>query len=175
MTDGSPRDEGPAGDSFAVVERRIAVTRKRLRGFPHERATLARLVTHVQKRQQELCNLVLRQHDLNYASYTALMMLYGSDGQRASASELAQASGEKPTNVTRIGDELLAKGLIERQPCSDDRRRVLLRLTTRGERLVEKFQPEIWPILDRLYGGLTAAELRTLTQLLRRALARLEA
>lgn len=177
MSDGAATPAGETAatdDSFSAVERRIATTRKRLRGYPHERVTVARLVTHLQKRQHELCNVVLKRHDLNYVTYTALMMMYGSADQSCSASELSQATGEKPANVTRICDELLHKGLIERYPSADDRRRVMLRLTRRGERLVEQFQPEIWPVLDRIFGGFDASELRALTQLLRRTLARID-
>jgi MarR family transcriptional repressor of emrRAB len=161
-------------DSFTVVERRIANTRKRLRGYPQERATLARLVTHVQKRQTDLCNLVLKSYDLNFVTYTALMMMYGSADQTLTPSELSNATGEKPTNVTRICDELLRKGLLERSPGTEDRRRVVMRLTEKGEQLVKQFQPEIWKTLDRLYGGLSNQQVHALTTLLRQTITRLD-
>ena len=165
--------ESGAG-SFGEVEQRIATTRKRLRGYPHERVTVARLITHVQKRQSERINVVLKRHDLNHVTYTALMMMYGSEAQTLTASQLSQATGEKPNNVTRICDELLAKGLIERYPDVEDRRRVVLKLTRKGEALVERFQPELWQLLDETYGDFDAEALRTLTRLLRRVLARLD-
>ena len=132
--------EEPA-DSFSLIERVIEVTGARLQGYPQERVLLARLVTHVQKRQNDLSNTVLKRFGLNYVTYTALMMMYGSDDQTSTPSELANVTGEKPTNVTRICDELLEQGLIERYPSTVDRRRVVLRLSRKGERLVEKFQP----------------------------------
>lgn len=161
-------------DSFSAVERRIEVTRRRLRGYPQEYARLARLITHVQKRQNDLSNLVLKRYDLNYVTYTALMMMYGSEDQTTTPSELSGVTGEKPTNITRICDELLEKGLIERHPSTADRRRVLLRLTRKGERLVEQFQPELWQTLERIFGGFSADDRRQLAQLLRRVLARLD-
>ena len=164
---------GP-GDSFSDVEHRIEVTHRRLPGYPLEHARLARLITHIQKRQTELCNVVLKPYELNYVTYTALMMMYGSEDQVSTPSELSNATGEKPTNVTRICDELLHKGLIERYPSTSDRRRVVLRLTARGERLVEQFQPKIWQTLDQLYGELSPAELELVTGLLRRPLAHLD-
>jgi MarR family transcriptional repressor of emrRAB len=168
----SPAEE--PGDSFSEVERRIAVTRRRLRGYPHEWATLARLITHVQKRQNDLSNAVLKRFDLNYVTYTALMMMYGAEDQTTTPSELSATTGEKPTNVTRICDELLHQGLIERYPSIDDRRRVVLKLTRKGERLVEQFQPELWKVLERVYGGFGSGDLRQLTALLRRTLQRLD-
>ena len=162
------------GDSFSEVEHRIEVTRQRLPGYPLDHARLARLITHIQKLQTELCNAVLKPFELNYVTYTALMMMYGSDDQTSTPSELSSATGEKPTNVTRICDELLHKGLIERYPSIADRRRVVLRLTAQGERLVEQYQPKIWEALDRLYGGLSKAELQQVTSLLRRPLVGLD-
>ncbi|GAC1620092.1 MAG: hypothetical protein NVS9B10_01450 [Nevskia sp.] len=163
-----------AQGGFGEVERRIATTRKRLRGYPHERVTVARLITHVQKRQSELINVVLKRHDLNYVTYTALMMMYGSDEQTLTASQLSQATGEKPNNITRICDELLGQGLIERYPGVEDRRRVVLRLTRKGAALVERFQPELWQMLERTFAAFEGTELRALTGLLRKMLARLD-
>ncbi|MDR3415040.1 MAG: MarR family transcriptional regulator [Nevskia sp.] len=168
--------EGDGGSgSFAEVERYIEVTRQRLPGYPHERVKLARLVTHVQKRQSDLSNAVLKRHGLNYVKYTALMMMYGTPGRTLTPSTLSEGTGEKPANITRICDELLQQGLIERHPSAEDRRRVDLHLTREGERLIEKLQPELWQVWDEIYGCFNAAELRQLTRLLRKPLARLDA
>lgn len=161
-------------DSFREVEQRIAITRKRLRGYPHEQVMLARLITHVQKRQTDLLNLALKAYDLNLVTYTALMMLYGSPDQTLTPSALSQATGEKPTNVTRVCDELLAKGLIERSAGTEDRRKVVLRLSVAGEQLVKQFQPDIWQTLEHLYGGFEPEQGRVLTSLLRQILLRLD-
>jgi MarR family transcriptional repressor of emrRAB len=169
---GTPPDGGD--DSFSEVEQRIRVTSRRLPGYPLDHARLARLISHMQKLQAEMCNTVLKPYALNYVTYTALMMIFGSEDQTLTPSELSSATGEKPTNVTRICDELLRKGLIERYPSTEDRRRVVLHLTGRGERLVQQFQPKIWQALERLYGGMGKAELQQLTRLLRRPLAGFE-
>ena len=167
---GQPSDEG----SFAAAERRIEVTRRRLRDYPDQLVRLTRMITHLQKRHTDMANAVLRPYELNYVTYTAMMMMYGSEEQTATPSELSEATGEKPTNITRICDELLRKGLIERNPSTDDRRRVVVRLTREGERLVEQVQPELWRTLEQVYGGLSAAEQRQLIGLLRRPLQQLE-
>jgi MarR family transcriptional repressor of emrRAB len=99
------------------------------------------------------------------------MVLFGAGSDAVSASELARATGERPTNLTRVCDELHARKLIVRAPCSDDRRRVLLRLSRSGEKLAERVQPQIWAVLDRLYGDFTNAELRQLQALLGKLLA----
>jgi MarR family transcriptional repressor of emrRAB len=164
----------PRADSFTAVERRIEFTRRRLRGYPHERVKLARLVGHLQKRQTDLVNTALKGHGLNYVTFTSLMMMYGSDSQTLTPSDLRDATGEKPANITRICDELAGAGLIERSASTTDRRSVVLRLTRKGETLVERVQPELSATLERLYGGLSSVELRQVSEILRRPLEQFE-
>lgn len=161
-------------DSFHDVEQRIAQTRKRLRGYPHEQVMLARLIAHVHKRQTDLCNAALKAHALNMVTYTALMMLFGAPNQTLTPSELSQTTGEKPTNITRICDELLARGLIERSAGTADRRKVVLRLSAAGDALVRQVQPDIWQTLEQIYGGFDAGQTTALTALLRQTLQQLD-
>lgn len=149
-----------------AIERALSGVRERLPELPYERLLAARLMLHAHKHAQELSNAVLKAHDLSYVSYSVLMVLFGAGSEGVSASELARATGERPTNLTRVCDELHARKLIVREPCSDDRRRVLLRLSRSGEKLAERVQPQIWRVLDRLYGDFTNAELRQLQALL---------
>lgn len=149
-----------------AIERALQGAKRRLPELPYERMLAARLMTHAQRQSQQLSNAVLRKHALNYGSYSVLMVLYGADPTGIGATELAQATGERQANLTRICDELHARKLIAREPASDDRRRVMLRLTRAGEKLAELVQPEIWRAVDRLYAGFTLAELRQLQVLL---------
>ncbi|NKF22865.1 MarR family winged helix-turn-helix transcriptional regulator [Solimonas marina] len=154
-----------------AIERALLGVRERLPDMPYERLLAARLMTHAHKHSQELSNVVLKRHALNYATYSTMMVLYGNAGAGMSASELAAATGEKPTNLTRVCDELYARKLIRREPSSDDRRRIELRLTRAGERLIEEVQPEIWALVSRFYEGFSAAELEQLQSMLGRVLA----
>lgn len=149
-----------------AIERALGGIRRKLPALPYDRILAARLMLYAHKHAQELNNAVLKAHSLNYVSYSVLMVLFGAEGEGVSASELARTTGERPTNLTRVCDELLARKLIVRQACSNDRRRVLLRLSRRGEELAERVQPQIWAVVERLYAGFTTAELRQLHKLL---------
>jgi MarR family transcriptional repressor of emrRAB len=162
-------------DSFSAVEARIAVTRRRLPQFPVRYATLIRLTRHITKRAQEISNLALKPFGLNMGSYNTLMMLYGTEDNRLNASDLAEATGEKRTNITRICDELVARGLIARVAGVEDRRSVVVSLTSAGERLVENLQPVMGATLQRFYSGLSVADMDQLQGLLRRQLTGIEA
>lgn len=157
-------------DSFTRTEACITTTSQRLPGYPEERIRLVRLVAHIQRYMEQSSNRRLKPHGLNYSSYQTLMMLYGSPDFAISPSELSEATGERRTNITRICDELLATGLIERQHHAGDRRKVIVRLTPAGHALVESLQAEMWQSVENLYAGFSPAELQEFLRLLRKQL-----
>lgn len=161
----------PIPDSFAAVERNLETTRQRLPGFPHERIRLMRLICHMQRGIEQSCNSTLRPYGLNYSSYIALMMMYGSPDFSTTPSELSDATGEKRNNITRICDDLVNKGLMQREASQTDRRSVVLTLSQAGRDLLESIQPELWKPLDQTFGDFSQAEMKQLRQLLRKQLA----
>jgi DNA-binding MarR family transcriptional regulator len=54
----------------------------------------------------------------------------------STASAIAETERIQPQSITRVVAELERRGLIDRQPDTTDRRRVLLRVTPAGERLL---------------------------------------
>lgn len=101
------------------------------------------------------------------------MMLDGSE-QGLSPSEISEAASEKSSNVTRLIDQLLAKGLVSRQPSDADRRKLVVRLNARGEQLIEQVMPAVIVQLQRFFRGVEPQELRHTEQVLRRILIGLE-
>jgi MarR family transcriptional repressor of emrRAB len=163
-----------AGRRLSEVERRLEPIRKRIPGYPFELATLGRLIIHIEKRQNDLCNEVLRAYELNFVEYNALMVLYVSKSDAVTASDLSAATGEKPANITRLCDSLWRRKLIERTRHAVDRRSVVLRLTPKAIRLLVELQPTLWVTIRNIYGSLSKEEVRRVTSLLRRPLVALE-
>jgi MarR family transcriptional repressor of emrRAB len=159
---------------FSEIERGLEAIRKRIPGYPSELAALGRLIIHIEKRQNDLCNAVLKAYELNLVEYNALMTLYVSKSDAVTASELGIATGEKPANVTRICDSLLEQKLIERTRHAVDRRSVVMRLTPKATRLLVELQPTLWTTMRNIYGSLTKEEVRRVIRLLQRPLATLE-
>ena len=77
-------------------------------------------------------------------------------------------------NVTGIVDRLLSLVVVERQPVPDDRRTVLVRLTARGRRLMDRAIPRHRRDVGTLLAPLPAKELRQLRDLLGAFTERLE-
>ncbi len=153
-----------------AIEEALGGAQQRLPQLPFDQVLTARLMTHAHKQVQQLCNSLLKNFELNYVTYSTLMVLYGRGSQGLNASELAMATGEKSTNLTRICDELSRRGLIEREPSADDRRCILLRLSHSGEILVEEVQPQIWVLINQLYGDFSQEELQQMQKFLGRLL-----
>ncbi len=156
--------------SFDPTESRIDATCQRWPGFPREPAVLVRLIKGLYKTVHDHANAVLRDFDLSHAEYNALMMLYGTPDRPLSPSELAGAATEKSANITRLSDQLSAKGLIERIPHAEDRRKLELRLTADGVACVERLLPSMSELLRMQVQGLSEAEQHRLEKLLKKML-----
>lgn len=161
--------------SFDATEIRIDATCQRWPGFPREPAVLVRLIKGLYKTVHDHANAVLRDFDLSHAEYNALMMLYGTPQRPLSPSELAGAATEKSANITRLTDQLSHKGLIERIPHAEDRRKLDLCLTAAGVACVERLLPSMSALLLQQVQGMDAGEQQQLEQLLKKMLDGVEA
>lgn len=161
--------------SFDPTETRIDATCNRWPGFPRGPAVLVRLVKGIYKAVHDHANAVLRDYDLCHAEYNVLMMLYGTPDRPVSPSELAGAATEKSANITRLTDLLCRKGLLERIPHPEDRRKLDLRLTGEGVACVERMLPAMSGLLLQQVEGLSQTEQQQLEVLLKKMLAGIDA
>jgi long-chain acyl-CoA synthetase len=90
----------------------------------------------------------LAQMDLTLPQYRVLGIL--AEGS-AAASGLAGRLAVRPSSVTAIIDGLVARGLVDRQHEEGDRRRIALRLTEEGARIVAEADLAVddVPVVDR--------------------------
>jgi len=160
--------------SFSPTEQRIDVTCGRYPAFPRAPAMLVRLVKHIYKQVHDQANAVLKPWGINHAEYNLLMMVYGTEEQALTPSQIGDAAGEKLANVTRLTDGLCAKGLLRRKPSEEDRRKIVLSLSAKGVAAVEGFLPAISDLLNRQLGTLDGGEQRQLEKLLKKMLAGLD-
>ena len=160
----------PTCPSFAVIESSIGRVAKRLPSAPVQDLVIMRLIKHLSALFGANLSRMARPAGLNEVSFRTLMMLYANAGG-AHASQLSDATGETRTNITRICDELARKGLLQRHPSVEDRRRVVLELTRKGETLIERLLPKVWSQLEAGMRALNAGEKRELERLLKKLVA----
>ena len=120
-------------------------------------------------------NDMLAPFQLTHVSYIALMMINGSATGSANPSELCIGTGETRANMTRITDDLAAKGLIRRVTSLEDRRRVDLSLTAEGMKVLRQVVPLLHERHKVLMGDFSAEEKTQLISMLARLNDTLEA
>lgn len=72
-------------------------------------------------------------------------------------------------DITRLVDKLEKEGLVERVRTETDRRLVLLCITAKGQKLVDKIKAPLRQLNDRLLSHMTKDELNQLSRLLEKA------
>jgi MarR family transcriptional repressor of emrRAB len=158
---------------FEPTESRLRNIQARLTGFPFAPMLLVRMGYHLQKTLRDRTNAALKKYDLADTGYSVLSILYGSTDETSTASELGKACHEKPANLTRVCDDLVARGLIERGSKEGDRRSVMITLTRKGRDLIEEALPDVSAKVTSPYAELSSAELQQLADLLGRVIGKL--
>ena len=110
-----------------------------------------------------MVNRALRHHGLSAAGRQALAVLEGA-GQPLSPTTIADRLIISTASMTSLLDTLERRGLVERRPDPDDRRRLLVSLTDAGRSLVDAFLPQVVALQTAITGGLSEAERQQLRQ-----------
>ncbi len=153
-------------EAVASIEEGVSRTASRLPGVPAEQVVLLKLVRHVAGEMRARLTSRLREHGLNESDFQTLMAMFSSAAGSTTPGELCHYAHESRTNMTRITDGLVARGLVLRAPSAADRRRVELRLSARGDRLVRALLPQLFPSLEALFAPLSARDRSALRRLL---------
>jgi MarR family transcriptional repressor of emrRAB len=157
-----------------LLERGLDAVNERHPEMPRGAVTLARLGYHAFRQMNDRLESFFARHDLTSSAWTALMIIYASPGRAISPSQMSAVLAQSRTHMTRVGDELVEKGLAQRVPHGGDRRRIELTLSPRGERLVRKLLPLAWREYERIVGAFSPRDAATLERLLRRWITHLE-
>ncbi|MGY4101705.1 MarR family winged helix-turn-helix transcriptional regulator [Nocardia sp. R16R-3T] len=107
-------------------------------------------------------------HGVEFWEFGMLMTLRrsgGSDGLTAGA--LNQVAMLTSGAITNRIDRLVAKGLVERAPCAEDRRAIRVKLTAAGRTLIDELLPLHMANEHRLLAALDDQDRSHLAELLR--------
>lgn len=140
-------------DTLESLELVLDGLRRRIPGYPFEWAFVSRLAANVEKRMMEISNQRLRPLGLSYVQYQVLVMTFSCQDDPLTASGLSKATGERPTNITHLCDDLERRGLIRRERDEHDRRRVFVLPTEAGEQCLKEAQPVMWQLWEQRYAG----------------------
>lgn len=112
-------------------------------------------------------------HEITFVQW--LVLMYLRDGLAMTAAEICREMCHDSGALTRVIDQLSDRGLIERRRSTEDRRVVELFLTDAGRRTVESLIPLVVDNLNLVLEGFSATEVETLTRLLTKLVAAIQA
>ncbi len=107
----------------------------------------------------------LSRYDITLQQFNVLRILRGQHPGSMSTSVIRDRMLDRNSDASRIVDRLHRQGLVDKQPCPNDRRLVDVSINDKGLQLLEtidKSQQEI----DNLLGNLTSTEIQELNRLL---------
>jgi MarR family 2-MHQ and catechol resistance regulon transcriptional repressor len=106
------------------------------------------------------------QHDLTGTEFGILEVLYHKGPMLLG--EVQRKILVTSGGITYLVDRLVAKGLVKREQCEEDRRARYAVLTPAGQALIKRIFPGHAARIEELLSGLTSAEQREATALLRK-------
>jgi len=162
----------PGQRSITEAEKLAAA---KLGGFPIRRdqmAAVANIYRAASAVRQHLENSVLRGSDLTWTAFVVLWVVWvwGESGTR----HVAEEAGISKGTLTGVARTLESRGLLQRSAHPTDGRLVLLRLTDKGEELMQRVFPQFNEEESFVTGRLTDEECRSLAEGLRSVVLQVE-
>lgn len=114
----------------------------------------------------QLTGQVLRPYDISVQQFNILRILRGRKEAPATIKILTERMLDKMSNASRLVDKLKLKGLVDRQECPADRRRVDITITQAGLELLDKASAVMEAEVSQRFSTLTPSEADQLSNLL---------
>lgn len=114
----------------------------------------------------------LTKGEVSLPQFWAMSWLAGHTG--ATMHDLAKAMNLKPSTATMLVDRLVDLKMMARDRDGVDRRRVLVRLSTRGRKILDEVHSQKRKALQETFRHLNAAERQQYLELIEKLAARLE-
>lgn len=110
----------------------------------------------------------LKPHGVSEPQYNVLRILEEAKGKPLSVQAIQKAMIQTGSNVTRIVDKLLLKGLVNRSECPTNRRKMDISITKEGLAFLEVLDQEVRAVHQPLMELLSEKELEQLYDLLKK-------
>ncbi|MCE7993365.1 MAG: MarR family transcriptional regulator [Roseivirga sp.] len=110
----------------------------------------------------------LKPFDISEPQYNVLRTLNSQQHQPLTVEQIGKQMIQRSSNVTRIIDKLLGKGLVSRKECPSNRRKMDIMITPEGRNFLRELDVKLAQWHSPLLNKLTDEELQTLTRLIRK-------
>ncbi|CAL1516354.1 MarR family transcriptional regulator [Chitinophaga sp. MM2321] len=109
---------------------------------------------------------VLKPYDISSQQFNVLRILRGSSPKPLNLLDIQERMMDKMSNATRLVEKLRQKGLLTRNQCESNRRKVEIEITDKGKALLTELEPIIDKNHKRLTKKITKEEVSMLNELL---------
>jgi len=145
-----------------------------LPGMPMDGTTMVRILRITGFGLGNFFEPAFRALGLAEHNFHVLCLLMANEQGAAAPSELAEMVGTSRGNMTRILEELIEDGWIERRVAARDGRRHVISITAAGRRKVRDTVPRIAEPIRRAFSDLSPEEFALLDRLLRKLIVSLD-
>ena len=123
-------------------------------------------VMYTQNFVNDKFNEILKPYDLSGEQYNVLRILKGQKGCPTNMCSIQDRMISKSSNTTRLIDKLLLKDLVTRNVCPNNRRKIEIVITEKGQTLLQKLHPKVVEHEELFAANLNSEELTLLNTLL---------
>lgn len=141
---------------------------KRLRRGGYEIAKIHQLTGRIFARKLKQNSI----EEINPAQGRIMVVLWQQDG--ISIQELARITSLGKSTLTSMLDRLEEAGYIQRVPCAQDRRKILIYVTQRDQKVRDVYEQVVREVIDIYYKGFSQNEIETFEKSLSRVFKNLE-
>lgn len=118
-------------------------------------------------------NEQLEAFDLTQQQFNALRIVRGAEPARLTTKDIKERLLDRSSDVSRLTSRLIAKGLLTKAPCPEDKREIEIGLSAMGRELLAKIDQQM-DSLDALIQGVSSEEAIQLAGLLEKVLKKIE-
>ena len=133
--------------------------------LPLQRRTIIHLML-INNHISDLMAQALKPFDVSLQQFNVMRILRGQKGKPANLSTLNERMVSRMSNTTRLVDKLIAKGLVQRNTCPENRRKVEIRLTEKGLDSLKDMDTAVEIAENELLGSFSSDQLKKLNTLL---------
>lgn len=112
-----------------------------------------------------ICAGFFKAHGITGPQYNVLRILRGH-GERMQTYHVANEMVTREPDITRLLDRLVARGLVARERCPEDRRVVWVELLDKGKAFLKELDRPVAQLHKTMLGHLDLGKLRRLNKLL---------
>lgn len=159
--------------SQAQLANALKLLSDRLPAFSEHQTQSGRLLRIVTERLGSHLNESLKEYGINENLWFAMMAVYVSPNSEILPSQLSDLMDLTRTSATRLSDEMVNNGWVERHINQKDRRQIVLKLTPAGEAFIQQVWPNISNKNDEAWEDFTTEDYEKLEYLLTKLLKRL--